>query len=134
MPPVRLTLVLTGSAYLVAMTALAASQAPLGTLLFFALAAVAGVSYLVMLRRVWGEPPTNRRLLHAALLFAVAFRIPLAVAPVGADNDMVRYLWDGRVQRLGYNPYSVLPVDPAMTSTHTDETRQMPSRRARTPY
>jgi hypothetical protein len=134
MPPVRLTLILTGSAYVVAMIALAASQAPLGTLLFFALAAVGGVCYLVMLRRVWNETLTDRRLLHLALLLAVAFRIPLAVPAVGADNDMVRYLWDGRVQRLGYNPYAVLPADPEMSVTHTDETRQMPSRRARTPY
>ena len=25
---------------------------------------------------------------------------------------MVRYVWDGRVQTLGYNPYAVMPADP----------------------
>ncbi|HJR57779.1 MAG TPA: glycosyltransferase family 87 protein, partial [Vicinamibacterales bacterium] len=50
------------------------------------------------------------------------------------DNDMVRYLWDGRVQKLGINPYAVTPGDPALAFTHTDETRDMPSARARTPY
>jgi len=53
---------------------------------------------------------------------------------VGPDSDMVRYLWDGRVQRLGYNPYTVIPADPALAQTHTAETAQMPSRRHRTPY
>jgi hypothetical protein len=47
---------------------------------------------------------------------------------------MVRYLWDGRVQRLGYNPYEVIPADPALAHTHTDQTARMPSRRDRTPY
>ena len=58
----------------------------------------------------------------------------MAVAPVGPDSDMVRYQWDGRVQLLGYNPYAVLPADPSMAHTHTDQTARMPSRRDRTPY
>jgi alpha-1,6-mannosyltransferase len=56
------------------------------------------------------------------------------VRAVSASNDMVRYLWDGRVQTLGYNPYEVLPADPALAHTHTEETRQMPSLHDRTPY
>jgi alpha-1,6-mannosyltransferase len=47
---------------------------------------------------------------------------------------MVRYLWDGRVQLLGYNPYSVVPADPSMAHTHTEQTARMPSRHDRTPY
>ena len=85
-------------------------------------------------RRVWHEPRAPRRLLLAAFALAVAMRIPMAVAPVGPDSDMVRYQWDGRVQLLGYNPYGVLPADPSMAHTHTDQTARMPSRRDRTPY
>ena len=73
-------------------------------------------------------------MLYAAFALAVAMRIPMAVAPVGPDSDMVRYQWDGRVQLLGYNPYAVLPADPAMAHTHTEQTARMPSRRDRTPY
>jgi len=43
-------------------------------------------------------------------------------------------VWDGRVQRLGLNPYLVVPATPSLDYTHTDETRQMPSRRWRTSY
>lgn len=136
-----------GAATLASLIALAATQVTLGSFWFFVFAAVPCVVYTLLLRRVFGAggPPDDRgtpagggvgraRLLTIALLFAVAFRIPLAAPRVGADNDMVRYLWDGRVQRLGYNPFSVIPADPSMAHTHTDETRRMPSRRARTPY
>ena len=86
-----------------------------------------------MLARVWTNA-TPRRLLLAAFALAVLFRIPLAVAPVGPDSDMVRYLWDGRVQLLGYNPYAVVPADPAMAIRTRTQTARMPSRRDRTPY
>ncbi len=56
------------------------------------------------------------------------------VPTINTDNDMMRYVWDGRVQTLGYNPYAVLPSDPAMAATHNAETGSMPSARARTPY
>jgi hypothetical protein len=86
----------------------------------------------------WAESGLNprpaRRLLFASFALALAMRVPMAVAPVGADNDMVRYLWDGRVQLLGYNPYLVVPADPSMAHTHTDQTARMPSRHDRTPY
>jgi hypothetical protein len=47
---------------------------------------------------------------------------------------MVRYVWDGRVQRFGLNPYLVVPANPALAYTHDAETVQMPSRRWRTSY
>ncbi len=120
---------------LAAFAGLAISQAPLGTPLFYAFAVVPCVAYALLLPRVLDakqEPP--HRLLITALVFAALFRVPLAVAPVGADNDMVRYLYDGRVQRLGLNPFTIIPADPSLAWTHTDETRRMPSIRARTPY
>ena len=130
----RLLILVGGAAVVSAMTALAVSQAPLGTPLFFALAAVPCVAYGLLLPRILAGPDAPSRLLRVALLFAVLFRLPLALAPVGADNDMVRYLYDGRVQRLGLNPFTIVPSDPALAWTHTDETRRMPSIRARTPY
>jgi hypothetical protein len=132
-----------GTAIVAALAALAITEAPLGTPLFFALTAVPCVVYGLLLRRLLatgghaedaaaaGRLP---KLLLTALLLAVAFRVPLAVAPVGADNDMVRYMYDGRLQRLGYNPFLVVPADPDVASTHTEITRKMPSIRARTPY
>ena len=124
-----------GAVTLLAFVTLAVTQAPLGTPLFFACAAVPCVVYaLLLIQLLGGWSPAPNRLLIAAMLLAVAFRVPLAVARVGSDSDMVRYLYDGRLQQLGYNPFSVLPSDPAVAATHTDDTRRMPSRNAMTPY
>ncbi len=112
---------------------LALTQARLGSRLFFVLAAAMAIAQLVALlaaRRA--EPP--KRWLWIAIGIAVACRIPLMVGPVNYDSDMVRYVWDGRVQRFGYNPYAVVPSDPAVAHTHTADTVRMPSRNAQTPY
>lgn len=132
---VRLHLLIsaTGTAYLAAVLVLVASEAPLGSPLFFTTAAVTIGAYSVLLARVW-RAGGSRRLLWLAFGFALAFRIPPALGPVGPDSDMMRYIWDGRVQRFGHNPYQVVPADPSLVYTHTAETATMPSRRARTPY
>jgi len=128
------SLAITGGPYLAVVIVLAITQAPLGSPLFFECAAVMSVAYLTILWRIWREQSTRRGTLLAAFLLALAFRAPLVVPHVGPESDMVRYLWDGRVQTLGYSPYQVVPDDPAMAATHTDETRAMPSRHARSPY
>jgi hypothetical protein len=128
------SLAITGAFFLVSTIVLAITQAPLGSPLFFACASGAGLSYLAMLRRVWHEPRAPQRLLTAAFLLAVAFRAPLVFPLVGPDSDMVRYLWDGRVQMLGYSPYAMTPADPQLAGVHTAETRLMPSLRTPTPY
>jgi hypothetical protein len=134
MRSLSLTLTSLGLAYLTAMVSLAITQAPLGTPMYFALAGVGVSAYVLALRRVWVSRDIRRGLFFSALAFALFFRVPLAISPVSSDNDMIRYLWDGRVQRLGINPYLVLPADPELTWTHTPETRQMPSARQKTPY
>ncbi|HWK12570.1 MAG TPA: glycosyltransferase 87 family protein, partial [Vicinamibacterales bacterium] len=128
------TLAITGMAYFASAIVLAITQAPLGSALFFGCAATMAIAYVVMLRRVWTERQAPRKLLLIAVLFALAFRAPLVGPRVGSASDMVRYIWDGRAQTLGYSPYQAAPDDPAMASVHTDETREMPSRHARSPY
>lgn len=120
--------------YLSATTALAITQTPLGTPLFFALAAVCAGAYAALMLHIWSSALASHRVFVAALLLAAVIRVPIALAPVHNDNDMIRYLWDGRIQKLGFNPYAVLPADPQLQWTHTDETRDMPSARHRTPY
>ena len=73
-------------------------------------------------------------MLLIALAFAAACRVPVTLGPVNYDSDMIRYIWDGRVQRFGYSPYSVIPADPALAHTHTADTARMPSRNVGTPY
>lgn len=120
--------------YALAVLFLLALRLPLGSPGFFAVVAASTAAWLLALAAFARQPDPGRRALRTAVLVAIALRIPLAAAPVDASSDMVRYLWDGRVQTLGYNPYLVVPSDPALASTHTPESARMPSLRARTPY
>jgi len=132
-----------GAATLAALIALAVSEASLGSPLFFVLAAIPCIVYVLLAVRLLRDGAVHARtiqrqslepLLVTALLLAVAFRAPLMVRGVSPSNDMVRYVWDGRIQWMGYNPYTVIPSDPALAHTHTDQTRLMPSIHDRTPY
>lgn len=134
MPTSLVLIAVSGTAYLSAMIVLGVTQADLGGRLFFVCAGVAVSAYAALLVQIWRSPGERRQLFLVAILFALAFRVPLAAGPVNFDNDMIRYLWDGRVQTLGLNPYAVLPADEAMAFTHDDQTRHMPSAGARTPY
>ncbi|MEO6213778.1 MAG: hypothetical protein ABIP65_09155, partial [Vicinamibacterales bacterium] len=70
-----------GLCCLTAMTALAVTQPPLGTPLFFVLAAVGVVAYGAVMARVWNAPPPPRLIFLAALALAALFRVPVALAP-----------------------------------------------------
>ncbi len=54
-------------------------------------------------------------LLGLGLLIRILF---LFVHPVGSD-DYYRYVWDGKVQASGINPYRYAPDDPALNFLHT---------------
>jgi hypothetical protein len=67
--------------------------------------------------------PTTRAHLPLILLIAVAARVPAwRAAPVHSD-DVYRYLWDGRVQRAGLDPYRY-PPDAAELAPLRDEAWQ----------
>ena len=62
----------------------------------------------------WLAPRTDPRGgLIAVAVGAVLFRLLLLPAP-GGSTDVYRYLWDGRVQAAGINPYAHAPTDPAL--------------------
>lgn len=52
--------------------------------------------------------------LYAILIFAVLYRLLLIPAPPLLSSDIYRYVWDGRVQAHGINPYLYPPVDEAL--------------------
>lgn len=131
--PLLLRILLTGSVLVLACTIYALGEDRLGSWSFFGAAAILGVCQLTMLLTTWRLPP-DRRLILLALAFAVLCRVPLILTPVGYDSDLIRYIWDGRVQLFGYNPYTVMPNDPALAHTHDEDTVRMPSRNVKTPY
>lgn len=90
---------------------------------FLLLCGVAVVAYVGAMTVVARGLPASPRLLAAALLLAAAWRVPLLVAPPLLSTDIYRYIWDGRIQRLGYNPYGSAPGDPTLQHLHAPITR-----------
>jgi hypothetical protein len=45
---------------------------------------------------------------------AIVLRAALIPAPPFMSSDVYRYVWDGRVQQAGINPYRYIPADPAL--------------------
>src|SRR5215472_7590076 len=59
-----------------------------------------------------------RRLFLTILTLGTAalLRVIALASPVFLSDDINRYIWDGRVQAAGINPYRYLPVDPALAA------------------
>ena len=53
----------------------------------------------------------GRRSLVVILATAVLLRLIALAAPVYLSDDIYRYIWDGRVQAAGINPYRYIPTD-----------------------
>ena len=48
--------------------------------------------------------------------FAVVFRLLVLASPLVLSSDLYRYVWDGRVQRAGINPYRYPPEAEALAA------------------
>ena len=101
---------------------------------FFIPLAVAGVVYLLVIRELFSTPEFPKRVVVFGLVLSAVWQIQFLRMPPGLDDDIHRYLWDGRVQRLGYNPYVVVPNDPAFAGLHTSETRTLNNPEVPSPY
>jgi hypothetical protein len=101
---------------------------------FMASLALAGIVYLLAIREFFATPTFSRRVLVIGLVLAAVWHVEFLRLPTGADDDIHRYVWDGRLQRLGYNPYLVVPSDPAVKGLHTPETRDLNNPDLPSPY
>jgi alpha-1,6-mannosyltransferase len=95
---------------------------------------VAGIAYLLAVREFFATPTFSRRVVIIGLVLAAVWHVAFLRLPAGADDDIHRYVWDGRLQRLGYNPYLVVPSDPAVKGLHTPETRSLNNPDLPSPY
>lgn len=59
---------------------------------------------------------TNRGLLTVILVGAILFRLTLLFSPPSLSDDLYRYVWDGRMQNAGINPYVYPPNAPEIAS------------------
>ena len=93
-----------------------------------------GIAYLLAVREFITTPKFPRRIVVIGLVLAAVWHIEFLRLPPGTDDDIHRYVWDGHLQRLGYNPYLVIPSDPAFRSLHTPETRNLNNPDLPSPY
>lgn len=101
---------------------------------FMASLAVADIAYLLAIRESFTAQRVPRRVVIIGLVLAAVWHIEFLRLPAGSDDDVHRYVWDGRLQRLGYNPYVVVPSDPAVKRLHTSETRNLNNPDLPSPY
>ncbi len=62
-----------------------------------------------------------RSLFLIVILFAVLFRLSILFSPPYLSDDIYRYVWDGRVQAAGINPYRYIPADPSLAQLRDDK-------------
>lgn len=101
---------------------------------FMACLALAGIAYLIAIRDLFTTTTFPRHVVVVGLLLAAVWHVAFLRLPAGPDDDIHRYVWDGRLQRLGYNPYLVIPSDPAAQHLHTAETRSLNNPDLPSPY
>jgi hypothetical protein len=61
------------------------------------------------------ERADRRRALFVILAGAVLMRLGLVFVEPYLSTDIYRYIWDGRVQAAGINPYRYLPIAPELS-------------------
>lgn len=64
---------------------------------------------------------TNRWTLHVIFGVAFAARLVGVFAPEFLSSDMYRYVWDGKVQGAGINPYRYIPADEHLQFLRDDQ-------------
>jgi alpha-1,6-mannosyltransferase len=123
-----------GAILLVALTICSRKLSSMGEASFIIPLLVAGVAYLLSVRELFSKPKFPRRVIVIGLALAALWHLPFLLTPPGPDDDIHRYLWDGRMQRLGYNPYIAVPSDPVLAPLHTPETRTLNNPDVPSPY
>lgn len=82
---------------------------------FIVLALVQGAFYLAAVALTW-RGGLSRRALVGVLALAALMRLAVLLAPPYLSDDINRYVWDGRVEAAGINPYRFVPSDPHLAA------------------
>src|ERR1041385_4415487 len=67
------------------------------------------------------RPSSTNSTLLIAIAFAVLFRASILFAPPYLSDDIYRYIWDGRVQAAGINPYRYVPAAPELVQLRDND-------------
>jgi alpha-1,6-mannosyltransferase len=83
---------------------------------------ISGIPFLLAVWLVFRRGAFPRNTLWIIFIAAGLFRVfLLPLDPPRLSTDIYRYIWDGRVQGSGVNPYLFLPVDPQLAGLRDKE-------------
>src|ERR1044072_1458122 len=116
----RVILLLLGCGLVVLYRAGVGASGVSGIRFFMKVAFVQSAIYLLAAWIVTRARPSNSTLL-IVIAFAILFRVSILFAPPYLSDDIYRYVWDGRVQAAGINPYRYIPAAPELAHLR-DET------------
>jgi hypothetical protein len=115
--------------------------ANLGLLLVFDLAhhlvptlALLGAAFLMLLFAAPRLEAARGPVSGAVLLGALLLRLPLLPLPPTLSDDVLRYLWDGKVAAAGLNPYALAPAAEKLAPLRDEIWRRLPHRSVPTVY
>src|SRR5260370_20059225 len=107
-----------GAILLVALTICSRNFSRRGEPSFFIPLAVAGVAYLLAIRELFSTPEFPKRVIVFGLALSALWHFEFLRKPPGLDDDIHRYVWDGRVQRLDSNPFIAVSRHTAPATCH----------------
>src|SRR3989441_3345553 len=96
----------------------------LGVGLLAAHPVVVAVLFVLYLAAAWlvrARILPTKKALAVVLGFGLLFRVLMLPTPVYLSSDLFRYLWDGRVQLAGVNPYRYAPSAPELAHLRDSE-------------
>ncbi|HEX2866480.1 MAG TPA: hypothetical protein VHO03_05535 [Ignavibacteriales bacterium] len=64
---------------------------------------------------------SSTRLAYTMIAVGILFRLTAIFYPPTASDDINRYIWDGKVQAAGINPYRYAPADSSLVSLHSKD-------------
>src|ERR1043165_4576572 len=103
---------------------------------FIKLALFQSALYLVAAWAITRARRNSYSTLILVIVFAAVFRLSIIYAPPYLSDDIYRYIWDGRVQAAGINPFQYVPADEHLASLRDEAIYKEINRRdyARTIY
>jgi hypothetical protein len=75
---------------------------------------------VAVVQRISAERGRLRLFTGGMLVAALGFRLTLLGLTPTLSDDIHRYVWDGRIQQAGINPYAYAPDDEALASFRDD--------------
>ena len=99
-------------------------------LLLYVAAGLAWAAAALVVQRL---PPSRAQLAVVAVI-AIALRVPAWMAAPAHSDDVYRYLWDGKVQRAGVNPYRHAPDAAELSALRDDDWARINNRSLPTIY